>query len=84
MYLLVFSNFYSETKTNYEFFKKALIFPVPISDEAKKLTEVFIFILRCGASKEIRGTTKKCENLLSEKTTPPINVCSVLDNSRLH
>ena len=39
---------------------------VPIPDKKKKLTEIFILTLLCGASeglhKTFQGTTKKCEN----------------------
>ena len=36
----------------------ALIFTVPISGEEKKITEVFIFTLLCGASKDFMKALK--------------------------
>ena len=35
---------------------------LPIPDEEKKLSSIFIFTLLCGALKGFRATTKKCEN----------------------
>ena len=41
---------------------KWLTLPVPISDEERKSTSIFIFTLLCCASKTFWGTTKKYEN----------------------
>ena len=55
-----------EDISNWSKFKNILTLPVPIPAEEKKLSEIFIFTLLCGASKGFMkafwGTTKKCEN----------------------
>ena len=38
-----------------------LTLPVPIPEEEKKLSEIFIFALLCGASKDLKAFIKPCE-----------------------